>query len=63
MTTIEDLTEIENHTGRIWVIDDGSSNMYDIMKEMEGTKVLKEVQEFYHPFSGDTFKISLFEKN
>ena len=62
MTTIEDLTEIENYSGRIWVVDDASTNLYDEIKDMKGTEIIKDKQEFYYPYSGETFKISLFEK-
>ena len=30
--------------------------------ELEGTEIIKDKQEFYYPYSGETFKISLFEK-
>ena len=62
MKVVNNLDEIENYTGRIWVIDAGDTNMYDYINDMEGTTVLKEKEEYYHPFSGDTFIISLFEK-
>ena len=63
MKVVNNLDEIENYTGRIWVIDAGDTNMYDYINEMEGTTVIKEKETYYHPFSGDTFIISLFEKN
>lgn len=63
MKVVNTLEEIENYTGRIWVIDAGDTNMYDYINEMEGTTVIKEKEKYYHPFSGDTFIISLFEKN
>ena len=56
------LEEIENYTGRIWVIDAADSNMYDYISEMEGTNIIKNKEEYSHPFSGDKFIISLFEK-
>ena len=63
MKIINTLEEIENYTGRIWVIDDGNTNMYDYINEMEGTTLIKEQENYYHPFSGDTFKIALFQKD
>ena len=63
MKVINNLDEIENYTGRIWVIDAGDTNMYDYINEMEGTTAIKDKETYYHPFSGDTFIISLFEKN
>lgn len=63
MKVVNTLDEIENYTGRIWVIDAGDTNMYDYINDMEGTTCIKEKEKYYHPFSGDTFVISLFEKN
>lgn len=62
MKCINDLSEIENYHGRVWVIDSGYTNMYDYMKDIEGTKLLKDREKIYHPYSGDDFVISLFEK-
>ena len=63
MKVINNLDEIENYTGRIWVIDAGDTNMYDYINEMAGTTAIKDKETYYHPFSGDKFIISLFEKN
>ena len=62
MKVVNNLEEIENYTGRIWVIDAADSNMYDYISEMEGTNIIKNKEEYSHPFSGDKFIISLFEK-
>ena len=62
MECIETLKELEDYHGRIWVIDSAYTNLYDELKQTEGYSLTKETVSFYHPFSGDTFKISLFEK-
>ena len=62
MKTIRDLKNIENYSGRIWVIDNKDSFTYNCINEMEGAELKIDKKEFYHPFSSSYIVVSLFEK-
>lgn len=62
MECIEDLKTIEEFSGRIWVIDASDTNVYETIQNMQGTAVKIEKTHLYHPYSDNTFVISLFEK-
>lgn len=63
MKTVRDLNEIENYSGRIWVIDNKDSFTYNCIYNMEGTEVKLDKKEFYHTFSESDIVVSLFEKD
>ncbi len=62
MKTVTQLDEVENYSGRIWVIDSDGEYMYNIIKNLENTKVTMDKKEFYHPVTAYNMTISLFEK-
>lgn len=62
MKTIESLDEIQNHTGRIWIIDNTSNKMFDIISEKMNINKIKEKQEIITPYKNTTWVISLVEK-
>lgn len=62
MSTIRTLEEIENYTGRIWIIDNKSNFTYNCIEEIDGTSIELDKKEFYHPYSKSDIVVSLFVK-
>ncbi len=62
METIETLDKIDDYSGRIWVIDNTSNKMYDIISKYENINVIKKQENLITPYKDTTWVISLIEK-
>lgn len=62
METIEDLSILDNIKGRIIVIDDGSTALYDELKEKQNIEVVKEPEKINSSYKNLNFTISILNK-
>lgn len=62
METIEDLSILDNIKGRIIVIDDGSTALYDELKEKQNIEIIKEPEKINSSYKNLNFTISILNK-
>lgn len=62
METIEDLSILDNIKGRIIVVDDGSTALYDELKEKQNIEVVKEPEKINSSYKNLNFTISILNK-
>lgn len=62
METIEDLSILDNIKGRIIVIDDGSTALYDELKEKQNIEIIKEPEKINLSYKNLNFTISILNK-
>lgn len=62
MKTIEDLQEIENYTGRIWIIDGDNNKIYDIISNYNNINIIMQQEKFTTAYKNNNWVISLVEK-
>lgn len=62
METIEDLSILDNIKGRIIVVDDGSTSLYDELKEKQNIEVVKEPEKINSSYKNLNFTISILNK-
>lgn len=62
METIEDLSILNNIKGRIIVIDDGSTALYDELKEKQNIEIIKEPEKINSSYKNLNFTISILNK-
>jgi hypothetical protein len=59
MEILDSVEEVEEKGGRIWVLD-GEGDRTGAKLREAGAVCIKEASPFYHPYSGETFWISLY---
>ena len=62
METVEDLSILDNIKGRIIVIDDGSTALYDELKEKQNIQIVKEPEKINSSYKNLNFTISILNK-
>lgn len=62
METVEDLSVLDNIKGRIIVIDDGSTALYDELKEKENIKTIKKPEKINMKYKNLNYTISILNK-
>lgn len=62
METIEDLSILDNIKGRIIVIDDGSTALYDELREKQNIEIIKEPEKINSSYKNLNFTISILNK-
>ncbi len=62
METVEDLSILDNIKGRIIVVDDGSTALYDELKERENIEIVKEPEKINSSYKNLNFTISILNK-
>ena len=62
METVEDLSVLDNIKGRIIVIDDGSTALYDELKEKENIETIKKPQKINMKYKDLNYTISILNK-
>lgn len=62
METVEDLSVLDNIKGRIIVIDDGSTALYDELKEKENIETIKKPEKINMKYKNLNYTISILNK-
>ena len=62
METVEDLSVLDNIKGRIIVIDDGSTALYDELKEKENIETIKKPEKINIKYKNLNYTISILNK-
>ena len=62
METVEDLSVLDNIKGRIIVIDDGSTALYDELKEKENIETIKKPEKINMNYKNLNYTISILNK-
>lgn len=62
METVEDLSALDNIKGRIIVIDDGSTALYDELKEKENIETIKKPEKINMKYKNLNYTISILNK-
>ena len=62
METVEDLSVLDNIKGRIIVIDDGSTALYDELKEKENIETIKKPEKINMRYKNLNYTISILNK-
>ena len=62
METVEDLSVLDNIKGRIKVIDDGSTALYDELKEKENIETIKKPEKINMKYKNLNYTISILNK-
>ena len=62
METIEDLSILDNIKGRIIVVDDKNTALYDELKQKQNIEVVKEPEKINTSYKNLNFTISILNK-
>lgn len=62
METVEDLSVLDNIKGKIIVIDDGSTALYDELKEKENIETIKKPEKINMKYKNLNYTISILNK-
>lgn len=62
MQTVRNLEEIENYSGRIWILDTNDKFTANCISKIENVEKIIEEVSFYIPFAEQNINVSLFEK-
>ncbi len=62
MKTIEDLSALDNIKGRIIVVDDGSTALYDELSKRQNIEIVKEPEKINSSYKNLNFTISILDK-
>lgn len=62
MKTIEDLSALDNIKGRIIVVDDGSTALYDELSKRQNIEIIKEPEKINSSYKNLNFTISILNK-
>lgn len=62
MKTIEDLSALDNIKGRIIVVDDGSTALYDELSKRQNIEIVKEPEKINSSYKNLNFTISILNK-
>ena len=62
MTTVRDLSDIENYSGRIWIIDIPSRELTNEILDMQKVTKLQDTKEFSMKYKNITMEVTLCNK-